>query len=160
MAGNTWSTDNLLANIKRRAFIPTTSTGPTTVDILDLANSELQAYITPLMMRTREEYKATIFDGTTTVNQDNYDIPTRAIGNKIKMVEVKDTTTFRVLPYLEAVRIPRYSTTGQVTGFWLLDDQIHFMPAPGQNVPYRIHYFIRSGTLVSYSSVGEVTAGK
>src|ERR1700687_5378625 len=106
---NQWSTDNLIASMKRRGMIPTSTTGGlTTADILDLATWELQLYIAPLEMRVREEHKLTIQDSVTVANQDNYDIPTRAIGNKFKCIEIKDVTSFRLLPRIEIERIPRY----------------------------------------------------
>ena len=96
-------------------MIPTSTTGGlTTTDLLDLADWELEFYITPLMMRVREEHHLTIFDTATVANTDTYDIPGRAIGNKLKNVEIKDTSSFRVLPRIEPERIPKFSTTGSV----------------------------------------------
>ncbi len=139
-------------------MLPTTSTGPTSTDIYDLMTAELELYITPLMMRVREDHKLTIQDSLTVTNTNAYDIPPRAIGSKVKNVEIKDATTFRVLPRIEIERIPKYSTTGQVTGYWIQDDQVHMLPTPGQANPMRIYYFMRPGICVDYISVGEVAS--
>src|SRR5258708_5074883 len=104
---NNWSTTNLLASLKRRGMIPTTTTGPSSTDIYDLMTAELQHFIMPLMMRVREEWRLTTQDITTVANQPNYPIPARAIGGKVKEIQVNDTSTFRDLPRIEPTRVAR-----------------------------------------------------
>ena len=78
-----WTTDALIANIKRRAAVPTAQNTYQNADFLDLIRDELFTYIVPMVCELRENFYFYDVDFTIASYSGVYDIPTRAVGAKI-----------------------------------------------------------------------------
>lgn len=90
MAVSYMTSSSLIADIKRRAMIPTNQKTFQDVDFLSLANDEIDIGLTPSIMIVHEEFFVTSEDVTIVSNQSHYPIPYRAIGGKLRDVFYKD----------------------------------------------------------------------
>lgn len=74
----------LIDSIKRRAFIPSDQDTFTDEDFLDMLNEEINYFSIPRLLSTHEEYLVTYEDIELVDGKFRYDIPSRAIGNKLR----------------------------------------------------------------------------
>lgn len=80
------TSQNLIDSVKRRANIPDSQSMVDDSEILDYANEELALNLIPLVLSKHEDYflireEVSVVDGTL-----SYQIPYRALGNKLKQV--------------------------------------------------------------------------
>lgn len=140
----------LLASVKRRGMLPATAEALSDDDFLEFANDELQTYIVPLLLSTREEYLVTYADTTTVANQANYDLPTRAIGGKLRSVLLSDGSgAFYDVPRIEPERVDDYSLTGAPVSYYLRGNEVILVPTPTAALTLRLGYFRRPNRLVT-----------
>jgi len=76
--------DDLVSNIKRRAFVPQSQTTYQDSDFLALAYDELLSYIVPMIMDKREDFFLYYQDDALTADVASYLINDRALGNAAK----------------------------------------------------------------------------
>jgi hypothetical protein len=147
----------MLASIRRRGFIPATSEALSDDDLIEFANDELYSYVVPLVMSVREEYFVTTKDLTLVSGTEEYDIPERAIGGKIKSVLAVDSSgSFADLPRIEPERADDFATAGGPMAYYLRGSRIHFVPAPTSADTVRVSYFARPSRLVPVDEVATV----
>lgn len=86
-----YTTVGLLANIRRRAMLPSAiATGTADADLLSLANDELWLNVSADILSVREEYGITYTD--TAVSGTEYRIPHRAIAQSVRLVQLRDAS--------------------------------------------------------------------
>lgn len=171
MSGFDFTTSELLADIKRKAFVPISQITFTDQDLLSMADEEIQTGIVPLLMTTREEYLVSFLeyyvDGTTR----SFEIPTRAIGAKLREVTVlisqennqEDAPTERRLPEIDAadaVYNNNFNNFLSLASFYLRDNSVVLSPTAnsftGQTL--RLYYFKRPSKLILTSSCSQITS--
>ena len=86
MALPQFNTEQLIANIKRRCAVPTSQLTFSDQDFCDLANDEMQGSVVPTIMSTREEYFVAYTDVTVNSSTGIIDIPSEAVGGKLRSV--------------------------------------------------------------------------
>lgn len=86
------NSSELIKSIKRRASIPENQVTFTDEDFLAFANEELQLGILPLVLSTHEEYFVYEEEIPLVSNQQEYTIPKRAIGAKLRDLFFKDSS--------------------------------------------------------------------
>src|ERR1041385_8248995 len=87
MATTPWMTsDDLLTSIKRKISFPTSQNTFTDNDLLGFANEEIMIGTVPQILSFHEEYFVARTVVPLVANQNNYPIPTRAIGMKLRGV--------------------------------------------------------------------------
>ena len=110
MAGLTGTT--LISSIRRRASIPSTAvTGSADADLLAYATEEMQLHMTAELMEVREEYFARDSDSTIG-SSTSFRIPDRAIGGKLRDVQLLDSAgaVILTLTRTEPERLEDYDT--------------------------------------------------
>jgi len=150
-----YTSTGLVSQIKRRALIPTSQNLFTTNDLIEILNEELQNRIIPYIMSVREDYYLTydefVCDGTTT----EYDIPTKAIGNKINQITLYTSNTDD--SYFG--KIPRL-TAGQIDdvfgGYYLESNKIKMYPSAINSGSLRIYYYRRPSEIVATTRVSPI----
>lgn len=154
---------SLLENIKGLAFVPLSQATYSDDDLLRLADNEIQTAVVPMMMATREEYFVTYTDYTIVSGQDGYDIPSRAIGAKLKDVTIINGQGVEIsVPFIAAEEVP-YNTTTFVQYnqqyCFLRGNKLHLFPNNNPNVgTLRLYYFIRPNKLVQTSKVAQISS--
>lgn len=170
MSGFDYTTTELLADIKRKAFVPV---GQITFDdpsILAMADEEIQTGLVPFLMKTREEYlvdyKDVNVDGTTR----SFEIPNRAIGAKLRAVTCLinpnndiNQPNERKVPEInaeDAVFNNNFNNFLGLQSFFLRENSVILSPGAssfaGQTL--RMYYFKRPNKLIQTSQCAQVTA--
>lgn len=81
----------LIQSVKRRAMIPTNQNTFTDEDFLAFANEEVSMGLLPTILRVHEDYLLHTQEIPLVKGKFEYNIPHRAIGNKLRDVGIKDT---------------------------------------------------------------------
>lgn len=164
------STD-LIASVKKRANVPTSQSTFQTVDFLRFADEEIRSKILPLVMKNLEDYYTSKCDYVLDPTQNTYSIPSRAVGAKLRDIEL-------VLASDQQTRIPLErlnredllaSYTGAGTGqflrrkqgFYLDANKVVIYPDPigvAPNWNLRLTYYSRPSSLVDVSACAQITS--
>ena len=142
-----FTSTGLIAQLKRRALVPTSQNLFTNSDIIAILNEELQNRIVPYVLAVREDYfltyKEYVQDGSTT----EIDIPYDAIGNKINQINLYTATTddsfFASVPRLTVSQINDY-----FGGYYIEGNKIKIFPQPISSGNLRIYYYRRPSEIV------------
>jgi hypothetical protein len=155
-----YTTEELVKAIKRRSTSPTSQQLFKVEDYVDFANDEMETNIIPLIMSVREEYFVDHID-VVVPNQSTlfeFQIPSDAIGQKLRDVCVLNTSTNEITP------IPRLSIdyvsgiSGGVRGYLLKNNSISLYPVGAfSGLTLRVFYFKRPLTLVPLNKAAKIT---
>jgi len=169
MSGFDYSTTELLADVKRKSFVPISQITFTDDDLLNMADEEIQTGIVPFIMSVREEYLVDYFEYIVDANVRTYDIPTRAIGAKLRDVTVlinpsnNQQPNERSLPQInaeDAVFNNNFNNFLSLQSFFIRDNQVVLSPSAnsfgGQTL--RLYYFKRPNKLIPTSSCSQITS--
>lgn len=153
-----YSVTALLASIRRRGFFEnSTATGTADADLLALANEELQSSLVPFIMNLHEEYFLWQYTVTMTAGTAAYRIPSRAMGAKLREVDVVTTgSEVRNLVRISADELEEWpqGSNGTPTAFYVRGNNVVLVPAPAQAETLRLTYFIRPNELKVSTTTG------
>lgn len=159
---NNYTTDELLTSLKRRGLIPSTTETLAASDFIDIANEELQTYIVPAVVSTRQEYYVVNSDVTITSATNKYAIPYRAIGGKLRDIFlVQSDGSVIQLEHYEEERSPDGLTgSGDPYAFRIEGNYVVLYPTPSSSRTLRFRYLQRPAKLAATSnaSMGKLTA--
>lgn len=152
-------TEDLLASIKSRGLVPQ-SEGTFGVDgFLNLASEELANFISPKILKQREDYLNTVFETAITANVSYYRIPERSLSETLKIV-------FYVLSGQTPAKLERIDVEDSVNysgdtpqAFYFEGDEIVLCPTPTRSEGViRFIYPKTPSKLISTASCGEITS--
>lgn len=83
------TSNSLVESIKRRASIPENQSTFSKTDFLEFANEELRLGLVPSIMKLHEDYLLFEIDVPLQPNKNEYEIPSRAVGNKLRDAQIK-----------------------------------------------------------------------
>ena len=112
--GFNYTNDALVADIKRRTFMPISQITFSDDDLLAFADEEMQIGIVPLLMSVREDYLVTFKEDNITSNKTSYGMHPRAIGQKLSDVTIVFPNSDAVTP--TETTIPRLQADQAVSG--------------------------------------------
>lgn len=155
-----YTTTTMVADVKRRASMPSNQALFSDDDIIQFMDEELHTSLVPIIMTLREEFFVVPNEVTLVANQTNYPIPTRSVGTKLRDVYV-------VLSGGQRYNIPRWSPemTASRTNRTSNDQRLSFV-VQGNNIvlsdstltgTISMDYFRRPGHLVAVSTCATVT---
>lgn len=156
-----YTTDALIASVRRRASVPDSQQLFDDDDLVLLLSDELQSVLVPKIMTVNEEYFVTYSDTTTVANQESYDIPSRAVATKLREVAYigSDGISFSNIPRIGVDQISNYIVSYQTPGgFYPRGNQIILYPAPTAATTLRMWYFDRPFTLTTVVNSGRITS--
>ena len=153
----------LIQSIKRRAAIPENQSTYTTEDFLEFATEELILGVVPAIMSVHEDYF--LFEERTPIvpRQNEYTIPSRALGNKLRDVQwAHDATHISELTRIGiGERFGEYniSTSSNLKSFYLKNNKVVFPNDVGStaNGELIFIYYIRPSSLVLEDRIGIIT---
>ena len=155
-----FTTTELLQDIKQKAFVPTSQVTFTDSQLLTMADDELRMRLMPLILGVREDYYLTYYDYTIAGSQNNYDVPTRALGGKIKDIfNIVNTQVFPI-PFLPLhLQSQDYIPAPRNLYFSFQDNQVVlYNPSQqSQTGTLRLYYYRRPGNLVLAEQGGQIT---
>lgn len=162
--GFNFTTENLINDIKRRTFMPISQITYSDDDILNYADEELQVGIVPMIMTVREDYFVAYKEDLISSNQQGYDMPERAIAQKLQQVTVIEPNGGPVPPSQIEVPLPRIQTDqaqpGLInvgTGYFLRDNQVMLQNSSNfDGYTLRQYYFRRPNKLVPVTQAAQI----
>jgi hypothetical protein len=150
-----FTSTGLIAQVKRRALIPTSQNLFSNSDLIDMLNEELQNRIVTYIMAVREDYLLTYEDFTQDGVTKEFTIPYDAIGNKLNSVALYNTiddTNIRYIPRLALSQI------NDLFGYYLQANKIKINPKAIQTGYLRVYYYRRPSEIVATSAVGQISS--
>lgn len=173
-AAGVYTTERLIASVRRRAFLIPTDDGvtyPTDTNIIDIANEEVVSFLVPWIMEAREGHFLQYVDLPLVGGQQLYPLPVRATASDISVVQLVDSSGQPLFwPGLQqedmeiAIQFPGQAMNyGTPTRYYFLNNNIALVPAPqgNPNMSLRIYFPQRPSQLIpSTSCVTIATAGQ
>lgn len=167
MPAPNYTTDSLLASVKRRISLPDAQNLYTPDDLIQFMSDELSSTIVPLVHSVQQEYWVEKIDVQLVQNQTNYTIPIRGITNGLRLVTLLDTNQNEIdYPLLRPENtassynwLSPYSTS-TLYGFYMENDHIVMFPNsvvtnPVNAVRFRIER--QPSSLCATTSAAQVT---
>jgi hypothetical protein len=161
-----YTSADIIASVKRRIAMPEQQSTFNEEDLLAFANEEMNLGLVPSVLTMHEDYFLYTEKIPLVGNQNNYTIPYRAIGNKLREVSFQDSNgnVFEMtrigvgdLPYYQN----NLATNSNVYAFYVQNNEIVLAPAntnfPG-NTYLSVSYYIRPNSLVDVAQVGVISS--
>lgn len=161
------TSSELLRSIKRRAFIPNDQNTFSDSDFLDMLNEEISYFGIPHLLRTHEEYLVTFLDTEvdSSTEQFEFDIPERAIGNKLRDVAfVDDNDNFYELSRVSLEDLSDYNYRGDnlndyTEAFYIKGNKIILVDSlPVGNGVIRQFFYLKPNSLVLEERAAKITS--
>lgn len=156
-----FTTTALLASIRRRGAVPSSSSsGTADADLLAIATEEQRSYLAPELRKIREDFYAFAHEISTVLGTAPYLVPSRAQAGGLQEVELVDSAG--VVSNL--TRIPRRekhgesTTNGRPERFFFEGGRLVLSPTPDAVYTLRIPFFLRPSDLVATSAVRTISA--
>lgn len=157
MASNSYTTSDLVTNVKLVGHIPLSNSTFTETEIINLANRELQTALIKQILSVREGYYLT-YDDLSLASDGLYDVPANAIAGALANIElVQDTTIIPVNRIEESEQFSTTAPTSTSYGFFMKANKVQILPTPNIGTP-RLWYFRRPNTLVATTDAAQITA--
>lgn len=151
-----YTTQRLLADIKRLGHFPTNQNTFQDADLLAMFNYEMQTYIVPMLMKVREGFFTRHVDYAISASNGRYRIPERAIGSRLDDVQLV------IGNYIEQLRLIQIgqldSEVGSPVGaraFTMQGNDIVLIPIPTSGI-LRVYYHTRPSDLVKTTECGQI----
>ena len=153
----------LVESVKRRASVPENQSTFTKADFLELANEELRLTLVPMILRLHEDYLLFEKDLDIEANKDSYEIPSRAVGNKLRDAQFKvDDKNF-----VEMTRVGignRFSeydvrTETNLRKYYIQNNKLVFVPPVGPSPSGKLTmvFYIKPSKLVEEDRIGIIS---
>jgi len=160
-----WTNDQLLTSVRFRAGLPSDSADAQFGDanLLQLANEEVTSWLTPIVLEMRQEYLINQVDYSTANaagQQNNFYIPSNAVGNRIRLCRMLDGQHNPIGPQLEQIDLKdvRNTWTPGIWGcFYIQDNALVLIGNLPQGYFLRINYEQRLSTLVLVARCAQIT---
>jgi hypothetical protein len=153
-----WTAADLVAAVKLRAMLPTSSSAPGTADsdVLAHANDELQSRLVPLLMSVNEEFFTFTTDVALVSGQAVYRVPDRAAAAKLRELNLVSGNVLLNLPRIEPEQLTRFLAGGAVgvpAAFVMEAGGVRLVPTPSaSSMTLRMRFFFRPGELTATTS--------
>jgi len=157
MAAGDYDVESLVADVRRRAMIPNSTTVLSNADITSFLNDEMWEYIVPMLMATTEEYLVAATEplnlgSETTIDLEDAGLfPGGVVGLKIRDIQIQSVNSWISLPRIEPEYESQFVATGATQGYMFRGSKIHLIPV---NEPVgaqiRVLYYKRP-TALTYS---------
>lgn len=157
MGYNTYTTTDLISDIKILGHVPISQSTFDNATLLKLSTLEMQTPLMNQIMSTRGNYYLTYEDFAAT--QDGlYELPGDAVGGALFNIQlVQVPTIIPVNPIEPAEQFSTDSPTSTSYGFFMQGNLIQILPTPSIGV-CRLWYIKRTSTLVQTSQCAQVVS--
>ena len=151
---NTYTVDNILTIIKKRAFIPVNQETFNDSDLINMMTDEMMDEIVPDMIATREEWYVISEEYDSPAAGKGILIPPRSVGGALREVVYTQGNTQYDLPRLSLEDKIYQDNQGPLRGFYIENNSIYLMGAPSGKIKF--YYHVRPGTLIKTSDAGVI----
>lgn len=150
----------LVESVRKRAMIPTDTSVYTDEDILDILNEEMDSGLLSTLLVLHEEYLVYYIDTELQDAKKRYEIPYRAVGNKLREVSIvtSDGNHYELsrisLEQLSDYKNGLLSSDRNV--FYVENNYIVLVDSQLSGEKIRMYFYLRPNTLVLEKNVGVV----
>jgi hypothetical protein len=156
MGFNTYTTTDLVNNIKLVGHVPTGNSTFTQAQLITLADRELQTPLLKQILSTRGGYYLT-FNDYVAVDTGLYVIPADCVMGALENVElISGTSIIQVNPIEESEQMSTISPTSTSYGYFMRGNYVQILPTPN-NGSVRLWFAGRPSHIVATSSCAQVT---
>lgn len=158
-----YTSDELIKSVKRRAFIPANQVTFQDEDFLAFADEEMSMGLVPSILQLHEDYLMHQDRIPLEVDKVRYEIPYRAIGNKLRDVAFRDTNgNIFEMTRITKDDLPYYngpSSMYAVYAFYVENNEICLVPENSRiaSGTLQVTYYMRPNALVKLEKVGIIT---
>jgi hypothetical protein len=157
MGFNTYTTTDLVNNIKLVGHVPTGNNTFTPANLITLADRELQTPILKQILSSRGGYYLTYADQAE-LESGLYPIPSDCVMGVLENIEIIDGTSItQCNPIEESEQMSTTSPTSTSYGYFMKGNFVQILPTP-TNGTVRLWYAGRPSRLVATSACAQVTA--
>jgi hypothetical protein len=157
-----WTTTELIANIRRKARIATSDSTYTDVAVLREADDAVNTVFLPVVSNLGQFHLVRTVDMAITADQADYRIPERAAGDGLVDVALINAGGSGYgLPNIGLAHVHSYASTGssEPVGFAIQGAVLTVVPTPSTTAgTLRIKYTTRRGKLVATTAAAQVSA--
>lgn len=166
-ASNVLTSNQLIKSIIRRAMIPNDQNTFTDEDFLEMINEEMGYFAVPHLLQNHEEYLVNQIDFSTVDEDGNvlteYEIPSRAVGNKLRDVSYIDTTgNVYELHRISLEDLSDYNNdfvNDYPQLFYVQNNKIKLVDgSPNVNETIRMHFYLKPNKLVTEDRITQITS--
>lgn len=156
--------DKLISSVRKRSMSPEDTSVFTDQDILDIANEEMDVQLLDKLLSLHEEHLTTHVDLPRT-EEGAYDIPYRAIGNKIRDVGLVNNPgpneTVWELSQISLGELPDYSFDSGIgqdlDKFYVESNQLKLI-RPARSYDFvRIYFYIRPNVITKLDQAAKIS---
>ena len=153
--------NKLVESVRNRAMIPNDTSVYTDQNILDIANEEIDVQLLDKLLALHEEHLTTHIDVPRN-DEGNYDIPYRAVGNKIRDVVLISGGTQYEMTQISIGELPDYTYDSNATSngfdkFYVESNQVKFVHKTRSYDTVRIYFYIRPNVLTKTSEAAVIS---
>jgi hypothetical protein len=154
--------DKLIDSVRKRTMTPDDTTIYTDQDILDIVNEELDVEVLENLLALHEEHLTTHIDVPR--NADGvYEIPYRAIGNKLRDVSLKSgSEVVYELTQVSLGELPDYSysvdSNAYLDKFYVESNKIKLLQPNRNYDSIRFYFYIRPSVLTKVEQAGIISS--
>jgi hypothetical protein len=155
MAAITYSGESLIADVRRRAMIPNSTSVLSDDDILSFLNDEMLEYIVPLLIGTAEEYLVVSSESRSSdealIDENGgryFNIPDDAVGGKLRDFQVQSINSWISLPRVEPENASQFFTYGALQGYLFQGKRAYLVPIPTAAATLRFLYYKRPEKII------------
>lgn len=162
--------DSLLPTLRLLPLMPSVQALFTNSNLVDILNFEMDSKIVPIMDNQAEEYGIYVKDYTYSTSVTEYDIPSRALGGKLRSVSFVDSNgnevripRLRVEDIMSNVNATGLAINPALWGFYFQNNKVKLylgsMQGGSSSFAYlRMRYIRQPGTLVLSTACAEVVS--
>ncbi len=154
------TTTALLASIKRRGMIPSTTETLSDADFLAIATEEMRTYVMPALLSVNEEYGVVPYTIDIHSGVETYSLPKQASAETVRIVYYVDSTTGALTPMNRVDPEHRQDVTNDagLPQYMMRDDIFVIVPTPTTDFTIQVNIFHRPAQLVLTSACAVVSS--
>lgn len=159
-----YTSDELVSSIKIRARVPTSQRTFTEAQIRKLCDEEIGIGLVPKILAVRENYFLKSYETAVTSGVSEYRIPSRAIGVKLRDIQIRDSSgnvsQVNQIAYEERGYYVNNGNNGNLPVYYIQNNSVVLVPTPSTSNQYTLElpYFIRPSSLVAVSACGLISS--
>lgn len=157
-----WTSDDLLADVRRSGMLPTSAADATAdADLLAHADKEVSTCLMPAVLGVCEEWGLQTTTLTVSAGTSRVRLPTQAWAGRIRDVKLTQGNAFNLLPRIEPSREwewTSYGTQGFPVAYYVESNNLVLVPTPNGATTLQLRYYARPGRLALTSACRALTA--
>lgn len=153
--------DKIIDSVRKRTMTPDDTSIFTDSDILDIVNEELDVQVLQKLLTLHEDH-LTIYIDVPRNEEGEYDIPYRAIGNKVRDIHLISGDITYELSQISLGELPDYSysidSNSYLDRFYVESNKIKLVNSTRPYNFVRFYFYVRPNVLTKMEEAGIISA--